>query len=146
MANFIPYTANPVVQSGTISFVETMRYSVSQDYVPGPRRFLLCTADINKTVEQYGLSSHFYADDSRLYFYCRPEVTQSLLDTLSCISDIGLMSFNRLRQNPSKRRVHVVCYLVTHPPDRRRLFPHRQCWRETVTSHPKTRCEGDLSI
>ena len=89
--------------SRKMSFVETMRYYVPQDSVLEPLLFLLYTADINKTVRQHELSSHFYADDSQLYFYFRLEDTKSLRDTtLSCTSYIGVwMSFNRLRFGPS---------------------------------------------
>ena len=85
--------------------------------VLGPLLFRLYTAEIIKTVEEHGLSSHFYADDSQLYFHCRPENYLSET-TLSCTSDICLqMSSNRLRSNPSKteflrcatsRRIHQI--------------------------------------
>ena len=54
-----------------------MRYGVPQSSDLGPLLFFLYTADINKTVEQHEMSSHLYADDSKLYFYSRPGDTQS---------------------------------------------------------------------
>ena len=99
LSSYLTGRTQCVDKSGQISFVKTMRYGVPQSSILGPLLFLLYKSDINKTVEQHGLSSHFYADDSQLYFYCRSEDTQFLRDTtLSCISDTGLwMSSNRLR-------------------------------------------------
>ena len=105
--------------SGKMLFVETMRYGVPQSSFLRPLLFLLYAADIITTVEQHGLSLHFYLNDSQLYFYYRSDDTQSRRETtLVCISGIDLwMSSFRRRFKPSKkefpqlatwRRIHRI--------------------------------------
>ena len=81
--------------------------------------FLLYTADIEKLIEQCGLSPYLYADDTQMFIRCRLGNTHLLRDTtLSCIFHIeDWMSSNRLKLNSVKteflwctthRRLHLI--------------------------------------
>ena len=52
--------------------------------------FLLYIAYLNAIVTNHRLVSKLYADDARLYLYCRPDQIQQLLQivTIECIMDI----------------------------------------------------------
>ena len=129
--------------SWKISSVQTMRYRVTHVSVLGPLLFLMYTDDIKTTVEEHKLSSHFYADDSQLYLYCRPNDTQSLRETTpGKIFNIGLwMSSNRPKS--VKDRGHVVRDFATYSPDRRRFFPFQWCRCESVEGRPKPRRDDE---
>src|SRR6218665_720642 len=68
--------------------------------------FLLYTADLLAIITKHGLQRHLYADDSRVYDFCRPNSTdvQHLRSvSTNCISDIAdWMKCNRLQLNSSK--------------------------------------------
>ena len=123
-----------------------MRYRVTHVSVLGPLLFLMYTVHINTTVKENELSSHFYANDSQLYLYCRPNDTQSLRETsLAKIFNIGLwMSSNRPQS--VKDRVPVVRYLAKHSPNRRRFFPFRCCRYESVDVRPKPRRDDEWRL
>ena len=64
----------------------------------------LYTTDFDVIVTNHGLMSHFYADDSQLYLYSRPDQTEKpQIVTIACFIDIdSWMKSNRLRLNPAK--------------------------------------------
>jgi hypothetical protein len=70
---------------------------------------VLYTADLQAVVERYGLSPHFYADDSQICSFCRPgdvgTLSQRLVD---CVDDVALWirSYNRLQLNVNKIDQH----------------------------------------
>ena len=78
-----------------------------QGSVLGPIIFLLYAADVLQLIKRHQLHRHAYADDSRIYGFCRPLETVSLQDRISaCIDDVSSwMRTNRLQLNPSKTEV-----------------------------------------
>ena len=104
MSSYLSGRIQSVRVDGSLSRAETMQDGVPQWAVLGPLLFLLYTADLDAIVTYHGLMSHFYADDSQLYLYCRPDQMQQLqIITIECITDIdSWMKSNRLRLNPAK--------------------------------------------
>ena len=52
----------------------------------------------------HGLLHHCYADDTQLYFFCKPSDAAALKDRIiKCIGDVAeWMASNRLKLNPAK--------------------------------------------
>ena len=77
---------------------------VPQGSVLGPFLFTLYTGDIGHIIRVHGLLHHCYADDIKLYFFCKPSEAAVLkARVIRRISDIAdWMSSNRLKLNPAK--------------------------------------------
>jgi len=87
--------------------------------VLGPLLFVLYTGDIQAIVESFGLTAHCFADDTQIYFFCRPDEAASLkLRVLECVKALTVWTTsNRLKLNPEKteflwaathRRLHLI--------------------------------------
>ena len=66
--------------------------------------FVLSTSDLEKIAEKHNLDAHFYADDSQLYIFSKPQFADSAQTRLiACLDDFAQwMSANRLKLNPDK--------------------------------------------
>jgi hypothetical protein len=80
---------------------------VPQGSVLGPLLFILYTADLISLIEDNGLSSHLYADDTQVYGSCRPVDIDTFSSKLSeCIEVISnWMRSNRLQLNSDKTEI-----------------------------------------
>ena len=79
-------------------------FRCAQGSVLGPLLLKLYKADIEKVIQQYGLSHHSYADDIQLYSSCITSESVALkAKMIRCIVSVGeWVASNRLVLNPSK--------------------------------------------
>ena len=99
------YLADPtqtIVVNNVRSATQRMKRGVPQGSVLGQILFLLYTTEIQEIIRSFGLESHVYADDTQLYFHCKPEQIKVMTPKLLlCIEAIRQwMSSHRLRLNP----------------------------------------------
>ena len=86
---------------------------VPQGPVLGPILYVLYTSPVADIIKSYGLSYHFYADDSQLYIAFNHNSQQQLLDTKECIercvADIQRwMQANDLKLNQDKTEIMLI--------------------------------------
>ena len=65
---------------------------------------MLYTKDVTRIIESHGLTGHCYADDTQIYFHCKPDEVTKLSDAFSeCTGEIyKWMRHNKLKLNPDK--------------------------------------------
>ena len=70
----------------------------------GPLLFKFYTSDFKRIGEKHNLDAHFYANDSQLYIFSKPQLANSAQTRLiACLDDFAQwMSANRLELNPDK--------------------------------------------
>ena len=109
---------------GTTTSSRSLVCGVPQGSVLGPLLFVLYTADIGSIIKVHKLLHHCYADDTQMYFYCRPSECATLkANVLSCIDAVAdWMTVNKLRLNPSKSEF-VWCATL-----RRRHHISKECF------------------
>ena len=75
-----------------------------QGSVVGPFGFTAYSAPRGKICQKYGVSYHFYADDSQLYMSFSPEDEDEARQTMeACIAEVKeWMQRNHLKMNDSK--------------------------------------------
>jgi len=77
---------------------------VPQGSVLGPILRVLYTADLVGLIEQHGLHSHLFADDTQVIGSCRPRDVSALQSnmSISLVDVAAWMRSNRLQLNTSK--------------------------------------------
>jgi len=71
-ASYLQGRVQHVRFSATSSTPSAVEYGVSQGSVLGPILFLLYTADLLQLIKCHQLMPHAYADDTQIYWFCRP--------------------------------------------------------------------------
>ena len=135
ISSYLSGRTQSVRVDGASSRAETMQYEVPQGSVLGPLLFLLYAADLDVIVTNHGLMWHFYADDSYLYLYCRPDQTEELrIVRIAYMMDIdSWMMSKRLRLNPAKKE-----FLWLATPHRLHYFNDRPFILGNITVKPTT--------
>ena len=65
-------------------------FRVPQGSVVGPLLFVIYTNDVLSLIERHGFLGHCYADDTQIYFFCKPTELSALPDAYSrCIAEVG---------------------------------------------------------
>ena len=99
-----------VKQSSSNSCV--LEIGVPQGSILGPLLFILFTYDLEEIAAKYGLSIHFYADDTQIYFsFDVNSGTPDLSRVTECFDEIKIwMSNNFLKLNGDKTKVMEIGY------------------------------------
>ena len=85
-----------------------MEHGVPQGTILAPLLYTMCTADLNKLVENLGLKIHSFADDNNIYMGFKPidGFSQATLDLEACVKSIRkYMSDNYLKINIAKTQI-----------------------------------------
>jgi len=93
-----------VLYGGSMSSSVVILCSFPQGSVPGPRLFILYTADLTDVANEHRVTIHMFADNTQLYVHCGHDNTALTIVRLQhCIMDINhWMSANRLKLNMDK--------------------------------------------
>ena len=106
---------------GVFFDVNDLPYGVPQCSVLGPLLYSLYTSPLGDIARSYGLSYHFYADDTQLYLSFETSSAEDLSICKStiedCVRDIDLwMLANKLKLNSDKTEILVFSSPYCPPP------------------------------
>ena len=111
LTSYITDRAQTVVFNQSRSQTETLICGVPRGSVLDPLLFVLYTMDVGSIIKRHDLENHCYADDTQLYFSCRPEDVDTLVSAFIACTDVlsAWMKSNRLKLNCDK----TECICIT---------------------------------
>ena len=100
--------------SGATTLPLPLVCDVPQGSILGPFLFVLYTVYISSIIATHELLHHCYADDTQIYFYCRPSECVALNGKVLSCNDavVDWMMINKLRLNPSKSELYGALLYV----------------------------------
>ena len=93
--------------SGKCSAMSKVPHGIPQGSVLGPLLFILYSSPVADIISKHGLMCHSYADDTQIYFYCKPEEMSDLANKFAeCTLELeAWMASNRLKLNCEKTEI-----------------------------------------
>lgn len=144
-ASYLNDRYQSVVIDGETSTPRRLKYGVPQGSVLGPKLYSAYVKPLGDGIQESGVPSHFYADDTQLHRVfnpCIPEAHTATVSTLvQAVEQIGSwMTYNKLKLNQDK--TEVITITSKHKPS---IPPVTlQIGSATVKSKPKVRNLGVL--
>ena len=105
--SYLTERTQSVVIDGSISESSALKYGVPQGSVLGPVLFTMYTYPLSGIIRPYGISYHFFADDSQLYDSRVPsEFPQMSTNISGAVASVcAWMTKNQLKMNEDKTEV-----------------------------------------
>ena len=119
-ASYLTNRTQSVIIDGTTSDPTKLEWGVPQGSVVGPVLFNIYSSPIEDIIQDHGVSSVSYADDTQLYVLIKPSDRSDAIDRLSkCVDDIRMwMAQNKLKLNDSKTELlHIRSRFAQDLPD-----------------------------
>ena len=120
---------------GSMSSSAPLSSGVPQGSILGPILFALYLLPLGLILRKHGMSFHFYADDSQIYFPIKRDSTTPVSQLLKCLADIkAWMALNFLNLNESKTDIIIFRPSVASSTANLDLGPLQQYLKPTVTN------------
>ena len=110
ISSYLSNRHETVVIDGVLSAPCAVKFGVPQGSVLGPKYYTLYSQPLGDIIKHFGLSYHFYADDTQLYVSFKPKDNLDQLHAIDrlekCLNDIeSWMGANMLKLNSDKTEV-----------------------------------------